>query len=111
MGEALLPLAELHERGIIHRDMKPKNIMLVENDQQQPFRVIDFGSAITKGSNIIMDDFTEIYAPPEAPKPDSRRPDAYDIYTIGIIGLRVLMPSLVAGKLSKVRICRSLLPL
>ena len=98
MGEALLPLVELHEKGIIHRDMKPQNIMLVENDQQQPFRVIDFGSAITKGSNIIMDDFTEIYAPPEAPKPDSRRPDAYDIYTIGIIGLRVLMPSLVAGE-------------
>jgi len=98
MGEALLPLVELHERGIIHRDMKPQNIMLVENDQQSPFRVIDFGSAITKGAPILMDDYTEIYAPPEAPTPDSRRPDAYDIYTIGIIGLRVLMPSMVAGE-------------
>jgi hypothetical protein len=36
--------------------------------------------------------------PAEAPTPDGRRPDAYDIYTIGIIGLRVLMPSLVAGE-------------
>jgi serine/threonine protein kinase len=99
MGEALLPLVELHKNGITHRDMKPQNIMLVENDQQAPFRVIDFGSAITKGSNILMDDFTEVYAPPEAPTPDSRRPDAYDIYTIGIIGLRCLMPSLIAGEM------------
>jgi len=99
MGEALLPLVQLHEKGIIHRDMKPQNIMLVENDKVSPFRVIDFGSAITKGSKIVMDDFTEIYAPPEAPTPHGRRPDAYDIYTIGIIGLRVLMPSLVAGEM------------
>lgn len=98
MGEALLPLVELHAQGIIHRDMKPQNIMLVENDQQSPFRVIDFGSAIMKGSNILMDDYTEIYAPPEAPTPDGKRPDSYDIYTIGIIGLRCLMPSLVAGE-------------
>ena len=98
MGEALLPLVQLHEQGIIHRDMKPQNIMLVENDQVSPFRVIDFGSAIFQGQNILMDDYTEIYAPPEAPTPDSRRPDAYDIYTIGIIGLRCLMPSLVAGE-------------
>ena len=48
--------------------------MLVENDQQAPFRVIDFGSAIVKGSKILMDDYTEIYAPPEAPVPDGRRP-------------------------------------
>ena len=64
----------LLSQGIIHRDMKPQNIMLVENDQQSPFRVIDFGSAIVKGSSILMDDYTEIYAPPEAPTPDSRRP-------------------------------------
>ena len=52
------------EQGIIHRDMKPQNIMLVENDQQAPFRVIDFGSAVIKGSKPLMDDFTEVYAPP-----------------------------------------------
>ena len=51
-----------------------------------------------KGSNILMDDYTEIYAPPEAPTPDGKRPDSYDIYTIGIIGLRYwplrLLPSI-----------------
>jgi serine/threonine protein kinase len=98
MGETLLPLVELHAKGITHRDMKPQNIMLVENDQQSPFRIIDFGSAVTKGSNILMDDFTEVYAPPEAPTPDGRRPDAYDIYTVGITGLRCLLPSLIAGE-------------
>ena len=70
-----------------------------------------------------MEDFTEIYAPPEAPQvcvcvcvcfslplallsltrsitpsqPDAARPDGYDIYTVGVIGLRALMPALLAG--------------
>ena len=99
MEEALKPLVALHDQGIIHRDLKPQNLMLLDKDKAAPFRVIDFGSAVLKGQSIVMDDYTEIYAPPEAPSPDSKRPDAYDIYTIGVIGLRCLMPSLLAGEL------------
>mmetsp|Transcript_29265 Transcript_29265/g.72248 ORF Transcript_29265/g.72248 Transcript_29265/m.72248 type:complete len:556 (+) Transcript_29265:34-1701(+) len=98
LGQALLPVAILHDKGIIHRDLKPKNIMLAEKDLQNPFCVIDFGSAVEKGQRPFMNDFTEIYAPPEAPIPSGSNPFAYDIYTLGIIGLRVLMPSLVAGE-------------
>ena len=29
--------------------IQPQNIMLVENDQASPFRIIDFGSAVFKG--------------------------------------------------------------
>eukprot|EP00960_Hanusia_phi_P006795 194043-Hanusia_phi.AAC.2 len=98
LGESLLPLVALHEKGIIHRDLKPRNIMLVENDRLSPFRIIDFGSAVEKGKKPFMDDYTEIYAPPEAPDPDFFKPESYDIYTVGITALRVLMPSLVAGE-------------
>ena len=55
-------------------------------------------SALIAGQQPLMDDYTEIYAPPEAPQPDAGRPDAYDIYTVGIIGLRCLMPALLAGE-------------
>lgn len=98
MGHALLTLIEMHEKQIIHRDLKPQNLMLVESDIEQPFRLIDMGSALLKGQTPLMDDYTEIYAPPEAPDPDKLRPDAYDVYTIGIIGLRCLMPALLAGE-------------
>eukprot|EP00802_Teleaulax_amphioxeia_P006553 Tamp_06557.p1 GENE.Tamp_06557~~Tamp_06557.p1 ORF type:complete len:583 (-),score=95.28 Tamp_06557:936-2486(-) len=98
MGEVLLTLADLHDKKIIHRDLKPQNLMLAENDAALPLRIIDMGSALIAGQEPIMDDYTEIYAPPEAPQPNAERPDAYDIYTVGIIGLRCLMPALLAGE-------------
>jgi hypothetical protein len=45
-----------------------------------------------------MEDFTEIYAPPEAPYPERQHPHSYDIYSVGIIGLRCMMPALLAGE-------------
>mmetsp|Transcript_35426 Transcript_35426/g.85570 ORF Transcript_35426/g.85570 Transcript_35426/m.85570 type:complete len:355 (-) Transcript_35426:92-1156(-) len=98
LGESLLPLAQLHERGIIHRDLKPRNIMLSERTPNTPLCIIDFGSAVTKGNRPFMNDYTEVYAPPEAPVPDGGNPFSYDIFTLGIVGLRVLMPSLIAGE-------------
>jgi hypothetical protein len=77
---------------------QPKNIMLVEGVKAEPFRIIDFGSAVEKGKNPFMDDSTEIYAPPEAPNPDRSNPEGYDIYALGITALRVLMPSMIAGE-------------
>jgi len=46
----------------------------------------------------LMEDFTEIYAPPEAPYPERQHPHSYDIYSVGIIGLRCMMPALLAGE-------------
>jgi len=92
----------MHAKQIVHRDLKPQNLMLVENDVLNPLRIIDMGSALLTGQprnqRPVMDDFTEIYAPPEAPVPDEERADAYDIYTVAIIALRSLMPALLAGE-------------
>jgi len=43
--QVLLSLSEAHERGIIHRDMKPENLFIIERDGQTIVKVLDFGIA------------------------------------------------------------------
>jgi serine/threonine-protein kinase len=48
LGELLLVVAELHERGVCHRDIKPDNV-LVGEEGDKPF-LIDFGAVFLPGA-------------------------------------------------------------
>ena len=43
MGQVLDALAHAHEQGVIHRDVKPANIMLVKTGAKLHVKVLDFG--------------------------------------------------------------------
>jgi serine/threonine protein kinase len=44
-------LAEAHARGFVHRDLKPGNIMLVEEDKKERAKILDFGLVRTNDND------------------------------------------------------------
>jgi eukaryotic-like serine/threonine-protein kinase len=38
-------MSRAHDAGIIHRDLKPDNVFIVRNDDEEVFKVLDFGIA------------------------------------------------------------------
>jgi serine/threonine-protein kinase len=77
-------LAEAHDHGVIHRDVKPANIMIPDNG---PIKVADFGIAHVADSNLTQDGAligTPHYMSPEqfmGHKLDGRS----DLFSLGII--------------------------
>ncbi len=82
-------LAAAHEKGIVHRDVKPSNIMITKKAGRDDFvKVLDFGLAklastsvdITKGNLV----GTVSYLAPEVIKGDEATP-ASDVYSLGVM--------------------------
>jgi serine/threonine-protein kinase len=85
-------LAHCHDHNIIHRDMKPENILFT--DRQQPV-ILDFGLALTKGAyrvtyaNLSGTAGTPDYMAPE--QVEGKRGDKRtDLYALGVIFFELL---------------------
>ncbi len=95
LRQTLLSLAEAHEQGIIHRDIKPGNIFLLAGAQTR-VKVLDFGVAKPKGS--ASEGLTSagtapgtvaFMAPEQAMGRDELTPAA-DVYSVGCVAYRML---------------------
>lgn len=80
----LYALEHAHARGIVHRDVKPGNIMLAPRGA----KLSDFGTVIHPGSGIrVTDDFYRPHASPEAANNGEFSP-ASDVFAAGLTLLR-----------------------
>ena len=51
--QAALALAHAHERGMVHRDVKPGNLMLTREGERATIKVLDFGLAKVKSEGMV----------------------------------------------------------
>jgi len=87
-------LAHAHARGVIHRDVKPSNIMLADGDDApSAVRVLDFGLAfcldeprLSTATTLVG---TPAYMPPEQARGEAVGPAA-DLYALGAVLVHLL---------------------
>lgn len=98
LHEILSALAFIHARGIVHRDVKPANILV--DAGARCLRLIDFGSACDAAGWVVKQGLrpdrvpcSVLYVAPEQ-RLDMRSPYTFDVYSAAMVFLCVAIPSL-----------------
>jgi len=79
-------LEAAHEEKIVHRDVKPANVMLVGTSGDETVKVVDFGLAVQQEMNRVG---TPLFMSPEAAQ-GKRIDEKSDVYALGICLYRML---------------------
>lgn len=89
--ETLAGLSRLHQAGIVHRDIKPFNLMLTETDT---IKITDFGLSRRRGEKITNPGKVMIgtphYAAPEQVEAPQKADHRADLYSVGVMLYRML---------------------
>ncbi len=83
-------LEHAHEHGVVHRDLKPGNILV---DERGRVRILDFGIARLRGTSRLTQVGSTIgtlaYSPPELAQGKDAEPTS-DIYSLGVVMYQML---------------------
>src|SRR5207248_3794115 len=91
-----------HQRGIIHRDIKPGNVMVTMHDDKPTVKVIDFGIAKATGQQLtektLFTNFAQMIGTPLYMSPEQAEMTSIDVDTRSdIYSLGVLLYELLTG--------------
>lgn len=87
MYQILKGLAHIHGHNIIHRDIKPDNILVYRSDKSIIYKIADFGSSIFDPNNMEknVEIQTILYRAPEVMIGDRYYTNKIDLWSIGMI--------------------------
>lgn len=93
MRQTLAAVAELHDVGVVHKDLQPNNILAEITNDRLHIAICDFGSAVLvdKNSPIIYDaQGTLQFTPPEILLDGEGDGFKRDLYSVGILFFAIL---------------------
>ncbi len=104
-AQVALALYSAHSKGIVHRDMKPENILITSRDEISPFvKIVDFGiskiigTGLTARKERTLTKAGAIFGTPEYMSPEQAGGQQVDTRT-DIYSLGIMMYEMLTGKL------------